>query len=307
MGEFCKDDVPRLCDHGLLRNLSRFTRPCNMSESYVSSGRYLTLEHVLRHGSALYPVSFVVRYEFVHEAAATCNRLFKPNSQSSQGMVNGFGSPKSVFFYGRGGSANLNCIYRFEPGPERRLEISINRAHFGGRHCVSRTNFLVNRLACHASPGDTALARLKFSEYPWSGIELARDCLCSNLTEPFVFQSLGSTTVELVFSVTKMNVTEDYNDFFFEGEYKFLPTSDSNGNEQTSSPLSGIGSTPGQACAGHLLTDSPRLTRLEERRLKGTSGEISLRSPPLAPTASMAPINVVSTSLKVLEFLRIDT
>lgn len=28
IGQFCKDDKPRLCDHALLSNSSRLTRPC---------------------------------------------------------------------------------------------------------------------------------------------------------------------------------------------------------------------------------------------------------------------------------------
>lgn len=54
--------------------------------------------------------------------------------------------------------------------------------------------------------------------------------------------------------VSMMNVTQDYRDFFFEGEYRFVAL----GAE-----------TSEQACS----------TKLEERRLRGTSGEISLRSP----------------------------
>lgn len=53
----------------------------------------------------------------------------------------------------------------------------------------------------------------------------------------------------MMFTVTKMNVTQDYQDYFFEAEYRFVD------NE------------PG-TCS----------TKLEERRLRGTSGEISLRS-----------------------------
>ncbi|GLH11483.1 Cubilin [Gryllus bimaculatus] len=85
LGEFCKDESPRLCDHALLSNSTRFTRPCALAESYVSSGPELTLETFLRQGSALYPVSFVLRYEFVDTAlegapvrgaASACDRVF---------------------------------------------------------------------------------------------------------------------------------------------------------------------------------------------------------------------------------------
>lgn len=65
IGQFCKDDKPKLCDHTLLRNSSRLTRPCALSESYVSTGPDLTIAHSIRYGNVLYPVSFLLRYEFV--------------------------------------------------------------------------------------------------------------------------------------------------------------------------------------------------------------------------------------------------
>lgn len=67
-------------------------------------------------------------------------------------------------------------------------------------------------------------------------------------------RTLTSNMVEVRFTVTLMNVTQDYRDFFFEGEYRFVPV-----NAESSE----------HGCS----------TRLEERRLRGTSGEISLRSP----------------------------
>lgn len=161
MGEFCKYDVPRLCDHSLLRNSSRHTRPCSLAESYVSSGRDLTLEHILRQGSALYPVSFVLRYEFVHESMS-CNHVFTSSSfassstslqslssSSSSSKSGKFNSPKSVFFYGRGGAQNLSCVYRFEAEPEQRIELSILRASFGDKQCKSHVDPLVDRWACN--------------------------------------------------------------------------------------------------------------------------------------------------------------
>lgn len=175
MGEFCKYDVPRLCDHSLLRNSSRHTRPCSLAESYVSSGRDLTLEHILRQGSALYPVSFVLRYEFVHESMS-CNHVFtsssfassssaasssssssssswQASSLSSSSKSGKFTSPKSVFFYGRGGAQNLSCVYRFEAEPEQRIELSILRASFGDKQCKSYVDPLVDRWACNRDRG----------------------------------------------------------------------------------------------------------------------------------------------------------
>lgn len=190
MGQFCKDDTPRLCDHSLLRNGSRHARPCSLAESYVSTGRDLTIEHVLRQGSALYPISFVLRYEFVHEPVS-CNRVFAsastsstsstssssslPSSLSSPVTIGKFASPKSVFFYGRGGAQNVSCVYRFETEPDHRIELSLTTASFGDKGCSSYVDPLVNRWSCDrriADSGNLGTARLVVAEYPWQGVQL---------------------------------------------------------------------------------------------------------------------------------------
>lgn len=289
MGQFCKDDTPRLCDHSLLRNGSRNTRPCSLAESYVSSSRDLTLEHILRQGSALYPISFVLRYEFVHEAVS-CNHVYGTASISSTSSTSSltslslapsgkFASPKSVFFYGRGGAQNVSCVYRFEAEPDHRIELSISAASFGDKGCSSYVDPLVNRWTCDRRIADVAklgAAELIVAEYPWQGVELVhllrrealinyhsvstrcifqvRDCLCSNVSERIILRTLTSNVVEVRFTVSLMNVTQDYRDFFFEGEYRFVALG---------------ADTSERGCS----------TKLEERRLRGTSGEISLRSP----------------------------
>lgn len=105
----------------------------------------------------------------------------------------------------------------------------------------------------------TFFSKKQISEHPWQGVELGRDCLCSNISEKVVLRTLTSNVVELKFTVIRMNVTQDYRDFFFEGEFRFV--------------------------AGAEAGDQTCATRLEDRRLRGSSGEISLRSPfpPIIP------------------------
>ncbi|PSN40360.1 hypothetical protein C0J52_25208 [Blattella germanica] len=277
LGEFCKDEVPRLCDHSLLSNSSRFTRPCALAESYVSSGSELTLEQFLRQGSALYPVSFVLRYEFVDtslegapikDSANPCDRVFTSSPQSPS--TGRFQSPRSVFFYGRGGSQNLSCVLRFEAAQGERVRLTFTRARFGDRPCVSRLDARTGRWMCSpnphksktvmsklltgvSTPESQGVSELWVSEYPWPGVQLPRDCLCSKLSEPLVITTLTSSVVEVNFTVTFMNITQDFFDFYFEGEYQFLSGSDVDGG----------------VCS----------TSREERRLRGSSGEIALRSP----------------------------
>lgn len=79
-------------------------------------------------GTALYPYSFSINYEFVdtemggdllrfdekneedrkiESEFALCSRTFK-NRRGE------FRSPRNVFLHGRGGAKNLSCLYRFE-------------------------------------------------------------------------------------------------------------------------------------------------------------------------------------------------
>lgn len=273
LGEFCKDEVPRLCDHSLLSNSSRFTRPCALAESYVSSGSELTLEQFLRQGSALYPVSFVLRYEFVDtslegapikDSANPCDRVFTSSSVSPS--TGRFQSPRSVFFYGRGGAQNLSCVLRFEAAQGERVRLTFTRARFGDRPCTSRLDSRTDRWMCAMTKVNSkssmswvlnsvlpGVSELWVSEYPWPGVQLPRDCLCSKLSEPLIITTLTSSVVEVNFTVTFMNITQDFFDFYFEGEYQFLSGSDLEGG----------------VCS----------TSREERRLRGSSGEIALRSP----------------------------
>ena len=182
--------------------------------------------------------------------------LASPSSKSS-GTTGKFSSPKSVFFYGRGGAQNLSCVYRFEAEHDQKVELTIVRASFGEKICASYMDPLVDRWACDSRIEDSkkaGSAELVIAEYPWMGVELLRDCLCSNVTERIVIKGLTSNIVELKFSVTHMNVTQDYENFFFEGEYRFVSTTEV--KEDQSCP-----------------------TKLKDRKFRGTSGEISLRSP----------------------------
>ncbi|XP_075218190.1 uncharacterized protein LOC142322980 [Lycorma delicatula] len=261
LGEFCKDEVPRLCDHTLLSNSSRFTRPCSLAESYVSSGPELTLEQFLRQGSVLFPLSFMLRYEFVDTSLEgvhvrnsdnPCDRAFMSISSPNTGR---FQSPRSVFYYGRGGSHNLSCILRFEPQSNERVRLTFTRARFGDRPCVTEEDSRTGRWKCVIGPNSNSSAELWISEYPWQEIQLPRDCLCSKITDPIVITTLIGSTVEVNFTVTFMNITQDFNDFHFEGQYEFV---------------SGIFDTDSDDCA--LLKNA--------RKLRGSSGDVLLKSPP---------------------------
>ncbi|XP_072397274.1 uncharacterized protein [Diabrotica undecimpunctata] len=248
MGQFCKDDKPRLCDHTLLKNSSRITRPCGLTESYVSTNSDLTISHSIKYGSVLYPVNFVLRYEFVDLSQEgiqmtknPCDRLFRtPNGR--------FYSPKITFLFGRGGKEDLTCTYQFESNDQQRLKITFNKAQFGSKTCHSFYDQDANRWECKSQKSDNGVAFIQISEFPWKDIELYRDCICHNISEPFTVITKTSSKVVIKFVIKKMRITEDYNNYFFDANFEFIPN------------------------------DNNCLNPWNNRRLRGSSGEITIRN-----------------------------
>ncbi|XP_017768622.1 PREDICTED: uncharacterized protein LOC108556850 [Nicrophorus vespilloides] len=246
MGQFCKDERPKLCDHLLLNNSTRVTRSCNLKESYVSTKSDLTIAHTIRYGNVLYPSSFVIRYEFVDlsqegvqaSSMNPCERIMRAPSGR-------FHSPRTTFLFGRGGNAKLNCAYHFEAGDGKRVELHFTGIHLGKKRCYSYRDPESGRWKCK-SFGDQGLAQIHISEYPWKGVEIKRDCLCGNLSEASISTRTGRKVV-VGFVVTGMNVSEDFRDYHFEGSYEFLGA----GENRCLNPWKG-------------------------RRLKGSSGEITV-------------------------------
>lgn len=268
LGRFCKDEIPKLCDHTLLHNKSRIVRPCSVQESYVSSGPELSIEHFLKQGSALSPVSFLLRYEFVDVSQvgvpslhSSCNRIFSSN-QTQHGH---FQPPRSTFFYGRGGAENITCVYRFEANNNERVRITFNKLLFGNKQCSNKKELRTERNRCeYTRRNRLGIGEINISEYPWPGIQIPRDCLCVNHSvekQPIKIYTLSSQIIEINFTITLMNITEDFNDYFFDGEFQFL------GKHET-------------------FYDDMEIcqTHWDNRRLKGTSGEIALRSSPFDST-----------------------
>ncbi|CAH0564504.1 unnamed protein product, partial [Brassicogethes aeneus] len=248
IGQFCKFDKPKLCDHSLLKNSSRLTRPCGLAESYISTSTDLTISHTIRYGSVLYPVNFILRYEFVDLSQEglqmtknPCDRLFKTDSGR-------FYSPKITFLYGRGGQKDLTCTYQFESKNNQRLKITFNKANFGDKSCSSEYNPETNRWICTPKNKNNGMASIKISEFPWKGIEIKRDCICNNISEPFSIITKTASKVLFKFQVTNMKITEDFYDYYFDANFQFIPN------------------------------DSNCFNPWKNRRLKGTSGEITVRN-----------------------------
>ncbi|KAK6625096.1 hypothetical protein RUM43_005387 [Polyplax serrata] len=228
LAKYCRDQTSRTCDHELLSNGSRQTRPCSLTESFLSTGNSMTLQLKLQEATALRHVSFKALYEFVdlHQDGETfgqgpCSRRFVSRSQGQQpSVIQKFQSPKDVFLFGRGGNTNLSCIYRFEGKKGERVKINIQNIDIGMRPCKSLYHQDINRVLCHGNRS----AYVRIVEYPQSNsLPLPRDCLCSggDGITPFSFISTGNI-VEVHFEVFNMNALDDFRSFRFEGSWEFV-------------------------------------------------------------------------------------
>ncbi|XP_046659628.1 uncharacterized protein LOC124353702 [Homalodisca vitripennis] len=259
LGDHC--DGPRLCDHTSLRNLTRVTRPCSPGESYMTRTSSLLVQHQSDDGTALHPASFRLKYEFVdthlggepwpgrrgeEPPPQPCSRIFR---RVKSGHIK---SPRNVFLYGRGGAANLSCVYRLEAGAGEKVRLTLHNASFGETDCTADRDPHTGRTVCVRQPG-SRLAELQVSDVPWRDIKVTRGCFCDNSTlsttqgTPIVFLSL-SRVLELTFVISRFNITEDFADLYFDASFE--------------------------------LIRSPECPR--RQRVRGSGGEIELVSPPQA-------------------------
>ncbi|XP_016842459.1 uncharacterized protein LOC100122993 [Nasonia vitripennis] len=244
LARYCKDKVPRSCDHAIFQNSSR---PCSLGESFVSTGSSLTIEILVSETTALRPLDFRALFEFVDlyqdgdpYGNAACSRVFYSRNRDSY-PDRTFRAPRDIFLYGRGGAKNLSCVYRFEGEHDEVVRLRFNKLLNGNRSCRSVSSSDFNRLLCVGSTGFS----LKVMELPWANAPpIQRDCFCSNRSLPMSFKS-KSNIVEVHLNVHSMNALDDYNNIFFEASWDFLKATQ---------------------C-------------LQKRRMRGPSGEIKNRFP----------------------------
>ncbi|XP_059216973.1 uncharacterized protein LOC131994281 [Stomoxys calcitrans] len=237
-------ETPKLCDHtaisstGNTLGLNRL-RPCSPLESYVSTGRDLKLEFHTHTGTALFPAQFSLNYEFVdteqggepwpgrrgEEPVPTlCSRVFRKRKGNIQ-------VPRNVFLYGRGGAKNLTCLYRFEAGPSERVRLVLHNVSFGeGTTCTTDNDLHTGRPKCNQLDPDGRITELKLYDVPFRDVKIQMGCFCDNSSAlynnaPLTFVS-NSRIMELTFTVTKLNISEDFADVNFFASYEFKRVSD---------------------------------------------------------------------------------
>ncbi|XP_071449874.1 uncharacterized protein [Hetaerina americana] len=190
-------------------------------EGFLSSGRDMDVQMVAAESTALRPVAFAAAYEFVDISQdgeafgeGLCSRRFSSRPPASLVTVPSspqrFTAPRNVFLYGRGGSTNLSCTYRFEVQEGERVRITVVRLltgvrpttpavvgsrgrggrppqHPGDGGCLTAFEPIGPHHRCIASnrPSRPPHVRLLLADLPWpdDGLPVTRHCLCSDIPE----------------------------------------------------------------------------------------------------------------------------
>ncbi|KAG7173349.1 Dorsal-ventral patterning protein tolloid-like [Homarus americanus] len=261
LGRFCKPDrLPRVCSE--VHAPGPYSAPCSPMESYVSARPAMTL--ALRYAAGTGPahVEFLARYEFVDirqwgdptPDGGPCDRTFSVRPDRL------FASPRDVFMFGRGGAKRLRCVYTFQVEPYQRVSLRILRSKMG-TECNTVYRNSSRRYECsHA--GESGHPAIKIREEPWPNVPAERACLC-NVTNGRPFNLVSYTnTIHITFSVPYMSPTNDYDDYFFAGEYSVLeaPLEVTEGCNDTTRRLGGrYGNFTVGAGRGELCASLPRL------------------------------------------------
>ncbi|XP_037908293.1 uncharacterized protein LOC119649946 isoform X2 [Hermetia illucens] len=226
IARFCYGTIPRSCDRVNINDTH--ARPCTISESFVSSSDSITLELKNAESTALRPLNFKLRYEFVdlyqdgipifgtHE----CNRKFVSGLIERREPTT-FRSIRNIFLFGRGGARNLNCTYRFEAQRGERIHIVIRKVITKNRKCSSQIDRDINRSYCF---GNTDV-RIEIFEHPYQEvILLPRGCICNSSNSSMLPVEYTSTSREVEVRLTAINMTtlDDPDTIRFEGTYEFI-------------------------------------------------------------------------------------
>ncbi|XP_055843991.1 uncharacterized protein LOC129910587 [Episyrphus balteatus] len=227
-------ETPKLCDHTAITSIGGHKlRPCSPLESYVSAGRDLKIEFHTHTGTALFPATFSLNYEFVDTEQGgelwpgrrgedpvpqLCSRIFRKRKGNVQ-------VPRNVFLYGRGGAKNLTCLYRFEAGVSERVKLVLHNVSFGeGNACTTDSDLHTGRPKCNQIDPDGRITELKLYDVPFRDVKIPLGCFCDNTSAlynaPLTFIS-NSRIMELSFTVTRLNISEDFADVYFFASYEF--------------------------------------------------------------------------------------
>jgi hypothetical protein len=121
-------------------------------------------------------------------------------------------------------------VYRLEAGSGEKVRLTLHNASFGeSSSCVTESDPHTGRPKCASvtpPPGEEKrVSQLRILEVPWRDVKVSRACLCDNSTlsasgsRHLVFTS-ATRIIELHFTVTRLNITEDFVNLYFHASFE---------------------------------------------------------------------------------------
>ncbi|XP_022249532.1 uncharacterized protein LOC106465867 [Limulus polyphemus] len=226
---YCEKSFPPLCPHASDTVGMVPLRPCRYpEESILSSDSVLVIRvHYprLTELTTKQP-SLKAQYEFIdtHQPGnavetSLCDRVidghvFKHGSLSSS---------RNTFHFGRGGRKHVTCSYTLVGSKFSRVIITITKLFTPSSTCQMILDNSTSRTTCKEfdlSPQPNSFLKVREN---WSGMDFSIGCFCNTTTSSKPIELMStSNNLTLTFTVVGMNVSHDFNHFYFEASYRFV-------------------------------------------------------------------------------------
>lgn len=100
-----------------------------------------------------------------------------------------------------------------------------------GSSCTTDTDLHTGRPKCNQLDPDGRITELKLFDVPFRDVKIPLGCFCDNTSSlyntPFTIIS-NSRIMELTFTVSRLNISEDFADVYFYASYEFSRVSECN-------------------------------------------------------------------------------
>ena len=150
IGDYCDEQIPPLCIRS--REKGFHTRPCATKESFLSKSSNVVITQDFTHSTSLKSLEYVIHYEFVSvqtdSGSPVLNSSCDAQFDSTETRKGHIASPKSIFYYGRGGRTNLFCKYKFISRSDEAIKLKIVNINFPDRLCKTIYNKETEGYSC---------------------------------------------------------------------------------------------------------------------------------------------------------------
>ena len=204
---------------------------CGRHESYLSTGRGLTLTQAVLESTVVAGLDWTLSYEFVsgswqeEEEEGEGEIQTEYRSLQAGGGYNpmqefAFSSPRNVFLYGRGGRENITLRLKMIGSTNQRIQVKFSNISVGGRSCKTVLDSSLGQYRCEMRQ-QAGVAGVFITEVEQEE-ESQQQCHCGVMHNTVITST--SNILLLTFRVTEMRPGQDWRDFLMAGSFRFVPT-----------------------------------------------------------------------------------